>query len=1216
MKIKYPALISAMWATQVFATDVFINELHYDNAGTDVGEFVEVVAPAGTDLTGYKVLFYNGSNGTQYISQELVGLVADMGNGFGTYAIDVSGIQNGAPDGVALVDASSTVIQFLSYEGSFTATDGDAAGMTSVDIGVSETSATPEGASLQLTGTGAQYNDFTWQAFNNATRDALNEGQTFTGNEVVFFNEIHYDNAGTDVGEFIEIAGTAGLDLTGMTIELYNGSNGAVYNTIALSGTLPDNGNGFGTIAVLPSSIQNGAPDGMALVSATGEVIQFLSYEGVMTATDGAAVGTDSTDIGVAETSSTEIGQSLQLSGSGTSYSDFTWIAGAESPNNTNPSQTFNGNGGGTDPEEPEDPEEPDPETGDVAKLFINELHYDNVSSDVNEFVEIAGPAGTDLTGVSIELYNGNGGTVYSTVALSGTIPNQANGFGTLVTYISGIQNGSPDGVALSYNGELIDFISYEGDLTATSGSASGVTASDIGVAETGTTLDSESLQLSGTGSEVCHFSWSGPAAASPGEINAGQTFDTTVGATCGGGDGGDGGTGGELTLVKISAVQGSGSASPLVNTQVAIEAIVVADHQSGSGSDGDLRGFFVQEEDADADSDASTSEGLFVFDGSSPSVNVSVGDKVYLVGTVAEYFGDTQLDVQSGSVQVVSSGNALPTPAVITLPVATTTNSSGEAIADLEAYEGMQVMFAQTLAVTELFNLDRFGEILLSSEGRQVQYTEINAPSASGYAAYVAAAAANRLMLDDGFSIQNPSPIRFPAPGLSTANAVRMSDEVTNLTGVISYRKASGGSGDEMYRLMPTVEPVFTRPEARKDRPDVGGSIQVASFNLLNFFNTFGSSCYLGGGTGDCRGADNAEEYARQLQKTVTAITALDADVLGVIEIENDIVEGSNSAMASLVTALNQTESACSNYQYVDPLQRVGTDAIAVGFLYCADTVEVTPGSTLAILDDSQLAALGLSSYAPVFDGSSTSRPSLTVSFTEKATSEVFTVSVNHFKSKGGSGTGGNADAGDGAGNWNERRTQAAEVLHKWLATYPTGVNDDDILIIGDLNAYSMEDPIVELTSNGYTSVTAGEAHYSYVFDGFAGNLDHGLASASLMDQITGATSWNINSDEADALDYNTDFGRPTDIFDGTTPYRTSDHDPLLIGLSLSSALKGDLDGDGDIDLNDFILIMRAILTKRPYDAVNDINGDGLVNTLDGILLRRSCTRSRCAVR
>ena len=98
--------------------------------------------------------------------------------------------------------------------------------------------------------------------------------------------------------------------------------------------------------------------------------------------------------------------------------------------------------------------------------------------------------------------------------------------------------------------------------------------------------------------------------------------------------------------------------------------------------------------------------------------------------------------------------------------------------------------------------------------------------------------------------------------------------------------------------------------------------------------------------------------------------------------------------------------------------------------------------------------------------------------------------------------------------------------------------------------------------------------------------------------------------------MDYDTDFGRPTDIFDGTTPYRTSDHDPLLIGLSLSSVLKGDLDGDGDIDRMDFILIMRAILTRKPFDAANDINGDGVVNIVDGLLLRRSCTRARCAVR
>lgn len=1212
MKLRYPALIGAMWASQAFATSIFINEIHYDNSGSDTGEFVELVAPSGTDLTGYQVVFYNGNGGATYNTETLSGVVADMGNGYGTYSISVSGIQNGGPDGIALVDDGGTVIQFLSYEGDFSAIDGPASGMPSTDIGVFESSSTPVGASLQLTGSGAVYADFVWQAFDSNTMDAVNTDQSFSGNEVVFFNELHYDNSGSDVGEFVEIAGTAGIDLTGMTIELYNGNGGSVYDTIALTGTMPDNGSGFGTVAFYPSSIQNGAPDGMALVNADGEVIQFISYEGVVSATDGAASGTDSTDIGIAESSSTAVGDSLQLVGSGTSYGDFTWSATSETPDATNEGQTFEGSGGGDEPGDPDDPE-PSPEG--IDSLFVNELHYDNDGSDTDEFVEIAGLAGTDLTGVAIELYNGNGGGLYNTVSLSGTIPDQMNGYGTVAVYISGIQNGSPDAVAISYDGSVVDFISYEGELTATSGSASGLTAPDIGVSESSSTAVGDSLQLSGSGVAACDFGWNEPAVATPDAVNTGQTFDADAAGDCGGDGGGD--EPGDAELMTISAVQGDGTSSPLESTLVAIEAIVTGDFQTGLGTDGELSGFYVQEEDADSDGNDLTSEGLFVYDGSSPSVDVAVGDKVYLIGTVDEFFGETQLDVQAGSVEVLSSGNTLPSIVEITLPMATIANSDGEDIVDLEAYEGMQITVGQTLAVTELYNLDRFGEMVLSAEGRQVQFSEIMAPSTTDYANYIAEAATYRLMLDDGLSVQNPAVIRYPAPGLSTANTVRMADEVTNPTGIISYRRGSGGSGDEMYRLMPTVEPVFTRPESRPDKPDVGGTIQVASFNVLNFFNTFGSSCYLGDGTGDCRGADNTEEYDRQLEKTVTAITQLDADVLGVVEVENDIVEGTDSAIYALVEALNAVESSCSEYAYVDTGVRAGTDAIAVGFIYCADTVAVAEGSTVAILDDDDLDGLGLSEYAPLFEGSSTNRPSVAVSFSEIASGETFTVSVNHFKSKGGSGDDGNADAGDGAGAWNERRTQAAEALHTWLATYPTGISDDDVLIIGDLNAYSMEDPITELKENGYTNLLEDEGSYSYVFDGFAGNLDHGLASDSMLEQVVDAQTWHINSEEADALDYNTDFDRPVEIFDGTTPYRASDHDPLLIGLSLSSmtALPGDWDGDDDVDFYDFVGLVRAIFGGQEIDDAFDLNADGVINIADAIQLRRLCTRARCSV-
>jgi predicted extracellular nuclease len=163
---------------------VFINEIHYDNAGADSGEFVEIVGPAGTDLSGWELVFYNGSS-TQlkpYATVSLSGVLADdTGSGFGFFSLLRSGIQNGAPDGMALVDAGGSLVQFISYEGVFTAAEGVAAGMTSSDIGVSESSATAVGDSMQLQGSGTDYSDFTWVAGVAQTPGALNEGQSING---------------------------------------------------------------------------------------------------------------------------------------------------------------------------------------------------------------------------------------------------------------------------------------------------------------------------------------------------------------------------------------------------------------------------------------------------------------------------------------------------------------------------------------------------------------------------------------------------------------------------------------------------------------------------------------------------------------------------------------------------------------------------------------------------------------------------------------------------------------------------------------------------------------------------------------------------------------------------------------------------------------------------------------------------------------------------
>jgi len=159
----------------------WINEIHYDNAGTDAGEFIEIAGNEGTDLTNWSIVLYNGSNNLSYSTVTLSGILSNQSNGFGTHVVSypVDGIQNGSPDALALVDNNGTVVQFLSYEGTLTAADGPASGMTSVDIGVAESSSTPIGQSLQLSGTGSSYGDFVWAVQSAQTAGNINNAQTF-----------------------------------------------------------------------------------------------------------------------------------------------------------------------------------------------------------------------------------------------------------------------------------------------------------------------------------------------------------------------------------------------------------------------------------------------------------------------------------------------------------------------------------------------------------------------------------------------------------------------------------------------------------------------------------------------------------------------------------------------------------------------------------------------------------------------------------------------------------------------------------------------------------------------------------------------------------------------------------------------------------------------------------------------------------------------------
>ncbi|MGB5930045.1 MAG: endonuclease/exonuclease/phosphatase family protein, partial [Cyclobacteriaceae bacterium] len=518
-------VVASGFLTSAQAQSVFINEIHYDNASTDVNEGVEIAGPEGTDLSAYSIVLYNGNGGGTYNTVPLSGTLTNLEGGFGAAFFSISGIQNGGPDGIALVQGG-TVVQFLSYEGSFTATNGPASGMTSQDIGVEESFTTEAGLSLQLEGTGVVYSDFTWALPATSTYDEVNTNQTFGDGtpgggggdcggpdavaKVAFINEIHYDNSGSDTNEGVEIAGLAGLDLTGWTLVAYNGNDGSPYNTVNLNGVLADDTNGWGLQFYAISGLQNGSPDGIALVDDEGTVVQFLSYEGSFVASGGPADGMTSEDIGVSESSGTAVGFSLQLIGTGSAYADFTWAGPLTSTYGAaNTGQTFVA---------------PEP------VLFVNELHYDNSGSDTGEGIEIAGTAGTDLTGYSLVLYNGNGGSVYNTIALSGTIPNQDNGYGTLFFAVSGLQNGSPDGFAfVDAEGAVIQFLSYEGSFDAVGGAADGLTSVDLGVSESSGTQAGFSLQLTGTGTSYDAFTWSGPSPATYGEVNTDQSFGGSV---------------------------------------------------------------------------------------------------------------------------------------------------------------------------------------------------------------------------------------------------------------------------------------------------------------------------------------------------------------------------------------------------------------------------------------------------------------------------------------------------------------------------------------------------------------------------------------------------------------------------------------------------------------------------------------------------------------
>lgn len=572
--------------------------------------------------------------------------------------------------------------------------------------------------------------------------------------------------------------------------------------------------------------------------------------------------------------------------------------------------------------------------------------------------------------------------------------------------------------------------------------------------------------------------------------------------------------------VTPISEIQGTGDTSPLNGQTVQVRGVVTANFRAGNR----LSGFFVQ--DPIGDGDPQTSDAVFVFlPASAPSLPPDFGQDrlVTFTGTVREFNALTEL-VNPTDLAVCGPATVPPTPLSLL---------DAEA-GGLERFENMLVTVPETLTVTETFKQGRFGVVSLSFDGRRFVPTNLFPPDSPQAVALADENPRRLLTLDDASPGEDPRPI----PYLGATNTLRVGDTVRDLTGVLAYeRESTRPNTIRGFRLEPRPDtpPAFVRANARTDAPEpVGGTLKVASANVLNYFNGDG----LGAGFEGSRGAKNQAEFERQRKKVIAALAAIDADVVGLMEMENDGT-GQHSAIQDLVNGLNERLGA-GTYDFVrEPAP--GTDAIKAALLY-------KPGRVTPV-------GAAINHQVGEIEGHLFERAPLAQTFRVNASGELLTVVTNHWKSKNCGDDPipdpGDREADQGRGCFNARRVRQAGELLQFVASLQAS-QTDRVLVIGDLNAYGQETPIQALTAGGLVNEVARHipSPYSYVFNGQSGYLDHALTTASLSPRVTGVTEWHINADEPTFLSYNAPFAPPELFSEG--PYRSSDHDPVIIGLDL----------------------------------------------------------------
>ena len=601
-----------------------------------------------------------------------------------------------------------------------------------------------------------------------------------------------------------------------------------------------------------------------------------------------------------------------------------------------------------------------------------------------------------------------------------------------------------------------------------------------------------------------------------------------------------------------ISEIQGTGDSTPLDGDYVRTTGVITGRYTTGG-----FAGVYIQT--GGTPDTPGASDAVFVYAPDiAPGSYPPIGTSVRVVGDVSEYFGLTEVTAES--LEVASPAQQAVTPLSVPWPQLDTD-------AEREAHEGELVDPQGPFTVTDSYNIDNYGEIgLASGTTPLVTPTEVEDAQDGNPAAVAADNEARSITLDDGASInfRDPANSDTPYPWLTPTTPVRVG-AAASFTGdvLLDYRNG-------IWKLQPqrrvtgsgAAVAVFDNTRTPAPEP-VGGDIRLATFNVLNYFPTTGAEFVAMGGGRTCtyfrdrdgnpttnqscvpngpRGAADEANLARQQSKIVKAINSLDASVVSLEELENSAKFGKDRdfAIGVLVDALNAAAGA-GTWDFVptppeaDRPTVTQEDVIRTGFIYRPADIELV--GTSEILVDEVNFDNAREPLAQVFKPAGASDES------------AFAVIVNHFKSKG-SGT----DDGTGQGNANPDRIGQAEALSTFADSFATERGVEAVFLAGDFNAYTMEDPMQVLYGDDYTNLESttdpGEASYS--FDGTSGSLDHVLANDAAEAMVTGVDVWNINAEEAVAYEYSRFNSNVTQLYDGTSPYKASDHNPEVVGLDL----------------------------------------------------------------